>query len=212
MPEKHVEDFKRHGGHVGPGFCSVHHMQRMAQRSRQHLCFKGIIAINRHNVADQIHADMGDVIQTAQKRAYISGPVLATSSACDGEKHKVTFTLMPSLARHLAAFNPALVVGTFTTTHECNFASSLPCLHISSVSVEVTSALTGPCTMSQISTIRFSKGAPSLAISEGLVVTPSSSPMLAASRISFRLAVSRKIFMVDPFHKKWIEKPDSLSF
>src|SRR5262249_50197214 len=40
---------------------------------------------------------------------------------------------------------------------------------------------------------------PSFETSDGLVVTPSSIPRLAASRISLRLAVSKKNFIVPPF-------------
>jgi len=54
------------------------------------------------------------------------------------------------------------------------------------------SALIGPSTIEQISAMTCLKSLPSLAISEGLVVTPSTTPRFAASRISFTSAVSKK--------------------
>src|SRR5262245_45413887 len=65
-----------------------------------------------------------------------------------------------------------------------------------SASVATTSPEIGPSIVLQIST-RISSGSPcSLASRVGLVVMPSTTPSVAASRISARLAVSRKIFMV----------------
>src|SRR5207247_5456415 len=58
------------------------------------------------------------------------------------------------------------------------------------------SALTGPFTREQILRSWSSKVFPSFEISVGLVVIPSRMPVLAASRISSRLAVSRKNFIV----------------
>ena len=64
-----------------------------------------------------------------------------------------------------------------------------------SASVAVTSALTGPGTMSQMFRITSKKSPPDLAMSEGLVVTPSSRPVAARSSISVMSAVSTKNFM-----------------
>src|SRR3546814_14587726 len=62
-------------------------------------------------------------------------------------------------------------------------------------SVAVTSAETGPGTTSQISAITSAIGRPALAISDGLVVTPSTIPVLARSRISAPPAGSTKYYM-----------------
>ena len=62
----------------------------------------------------------------------------------------------------------------------------------------MTSALTGPSTTSHISLILIWWSAPSFAMSEGFVVTPSRMPVDAASVISSRFAVSMNIFMVSP--------------
>src|SRR3546814_14193591 len=62
-------------------------------------------------------------------------------------------------------------------------------------SVAVNSAETGPGTTSQISAITSAIGRPDLAISDGLVVTPSTIPVLARSRISATSAVSMKNFI-----------------
>ncbi len=64
-----------------------------------------------------------------------------------------------------------------------------------SKSVAATSAETGPFTTSQICGIRSRNLAPDLAIREGLVVTPSTRPVEARSRISLKSAVSMKNFM-----------------
>src|SRR5262245_11477915 len=58
-----------------------------------------------------------------------------------------------------------------------------------------TSRLTSPGTMAQISSTSGRKGRFSFAISDGLVVTPSTTPMATPSLISETFAVSRKIFM-----------------
>src|SRR5215472_14451818 len=113
------------------------------------------------------------------------------------EKHKVTLVLMPCSLRHLQAFNPSRVVGSLTTTCLCQLAYSWASLHMPPESVAMTSVLTGPWAISQISTMVCLKGLPSLARSEGLVVTPSRIPSDAASRISAMLAVSTKNFMIN---------------
>src|SRR5688572_3770820 len=59
----------------------------------------------------------------------------------------------------------------------------------------MTSALIGPSTTSQISRITLSSDFPDLATRLGLVVTPSITPMAAASLISPKSAESMKIFM-----------------
>src|SRR5690606_11669408 len=73
-------------------------------------------------------------------------------------------------------------------------ASARPPRTMPSASRDTTSALTSPSTMSQISRICSSMGLPSRAISDGLVVTPSTIPQAAPAFRSSRLAVSRKNF------------------
>src|SRR5258705_41602 len=60
----------------------------------------------------------------------------------------------------------------------------------------VTSADTGPLTMSQISRRTSSNRRPVLETRVGFVVTPSARPIEAASRMSLMSAVSMKNFMV----------------
>src|SRR3954453_10554993 len=62
-------------------------------------------------------------------------------------------------------------------------------------SVAVTSTLTGPFTVPQISRIPSLNGRPSFATSDGFVVTPSSTPIAWPSLISLIFAVSRKNFI-----------------
>src|ERR1035438_5828092 len=121
-------------------------------------------------------------------------PALAASSACPGEKHSVTLTRMPSDDRALVAWMPSRVSGHFTTMFLWILASSLPSLIIAEASVDTTSALISPSTMSQIRRTCSAIGRPSFAISVGFVVTPSTMPQLAPFFSSSRFAVSRKIF------------------
>src|ERR1035438_4750435 len=121
-------------------------------------------------------------------------PALAASSACPGEKQSVTFTRRPSLLRALVAWIPSRVSGHFTTMFLWILASSLPSLIIAEASVDTTSALISPSTMSQIRRTCSAIGRPSFAISVGFVVTPSTMPQLAPFFNSSRFAVSRKIF------------------
>src|ERR1043166_671670 len=64
---------------------------------------------------------------------------------------------------------------------------------------ETTSAEISPSTMATISCGSSLNGLPAFATSDGFVVTPSSNPIAAASRISLMLPVSMKIFMMRPF-------------
>ena len=105
------------------------------------------------------------------------------------------FTLMPFSESTLVALSPSLVIGSFTTMFLWIFASSVPSATILSASRLTASALMGPFTMEHISAITCLKSRPSLAMSEGFVVTPSTTPRLAASRISFTFAVSIKNFI-----------------
>src|SRR6266446_2609641 len=123
-------------------------------------------------------------------------PAFAERSAWVAEKQSVWLTRIPSLDRCLTALSPSLVRGHLTTAFGATWASSLPSLTMPSKSVATTSRLTSPgATMEQISSTSGRKGRFSLAMSEGLVVQPSTRPMATPSRSSFTFAVSRKIFM-----------------
>src|SRR6266849_10218292 len=102
---------------------------------------------------------------------------------------------MPSPLRYFTALSPSLVSGHLTTTLGATCASSLPSFTMPSKSVATTSRLTSPGTIEQISSTSGRKGRFSLAINDGLVVQPSTSPMATPSLSSVTLAVSRKIFM-----------------
>src|ERR1043165_5577052 len=119
-----------------------------------------------------------------------NAPALATSSAWRGWKHSVMLVRRPSDVSVLQARRPSTVLGSFTTMLDAILAFSRPSFSITAYSVEITSAETGPRTTSQISARRLAYGTFSLAISEGLVVTPSSTPISWACLISSRLAVS----------------------
>src|SRR5713226_503368 len=102
---------------------------------------------------------------------------------------------MPSPLRYLTALSPSLVSGHLTTTLGATCTSSLPSLTMPSKSVATTSRLTSPGTILQISSTSGRKGRFSLAISEGLVVQPSTRPMATPSRSSVTFAESRKLFI-----------------
>src|SRR5262245_4137530 len=102
---------------------------------------------------------------------------------------------MPLPERYFTALSPSLVSGHFTTALGATCASSSPSLTMPSKSVATTSRLTSPGTIEQISSTSGRNGRFSFAISEGLVVTPSTTPSATPSLISLTLAVSRKIFI-----------------
>src|SRR5712691_11420188 len=106
---------------------------------------------------------------------------------------------MPLPLRYFTALSPSLVSGHFTTALGAICASSSPSFTIPSKSVATTSRLTSPGTIAQISSTRGRNGRFSLAMSDGFVVTPSTTPMATPSLISETFAVSRKIFIVRPF-------------
>src|SRR5215470_16051164 len=102
---------------------------------------------------------------------------------------------MPLPVRYFTALRPSLVSGHFTTALGATCDSSSPSFTMPSKSVATTSRLTSPGTTEQISSTSGRKGRFSLAISDGLVVTPSTTPSATPSLISLRFAVSRKIFI-----------------
>src|SRR6266851_1414341 len=124
-----------------------------------------------------------------------TAPALAESRACGAEKQSVWLTRMPSPVRYFTALSPSLVSGHLTTTFGATCASSLPSFTMPSKSVATTSRLTSPGTTRQISSTSGRKGRFSLAISEGLVVQPSTRPIATPSRSSLTFALSRKIFI-----------------
>src|SRR3989475_4122060 len=102
---------------------------------------------------------------------------------------------MPLPESYFTALRPCFVSGHFTTAFRATWASSSPSFTMPSKAVATTSRLTSPGTIAQISSTSGRNGRFSLAISEGLVVTPSTTPSATPSLISPRFAVSRKIFI-----------------
>src|SRR2546428_7232285 len=102
---------------------------------------------------------------------------------------------IPLPERYFTALRPSFVSGHFTTAFGATWASSSPSFTMPSKSVATTSRLTSPGTIAQISSTSGRNGRFSLAISDGLVVTPSTTPSATPSLISPRFAVSRKIFI-----------------
>ena len=122
-------------------------------------------------------------------------PDFAANSAWFPLKHKVTFTILPSLERTLQAFKPSQVNGNLTAIFSAISASFRPSATISFAWVATTSALTGPETKSQISLVTSIMSRPDFMIREGLVVTPSTMPRSFNSAISSISAVSTKNFI-----------------
>src|SRR5262245_41142583 len=115
---------------------------------------------------------------------------------------------MPLPLRCFTALSPSLVSGHLTTALGAICASSSPSFTMPSKSVATTSRLTSPGTIEQISSTRGRNGRFSLAISDGFVVTPSTTPMATPSLISVTFAVSRKIFMISSMGApKWPPNP-----
>ena len=90
-----------------------------------------------------------------------------------------------------------VVLGNFTTTLGCHWEIPDPSSSMASVSRLTTSTDMGPSTISAISRTAslypLEVPIPSFEASEGLVVTPLTTPSLVAWRISSTLAVSRKM-------------------
>ena len=76
----------------------------------------------------------------------------AANSACPTENTSVQFVRIFFAAKYFTARIPAAVQGSFTTMRGCSAASASPSRTIPSKSVAMTSALTSPSTMLQIST------------------------------------------------------------
>jgi hypothetical protein len=121
-----------------------------------------------------------------------AAPARAASSDWFAEKISVVLTLMPSADSRPIACRPCSVIAIFTITFGCHEAMRRPSSTSASAVVEMHSAEMGPSTTSQISSTRSRYSMPSFATSEGLVVTPSTTPIAAPRRMSSILAVSRK--------------------
>src|SRR5512135_2416211 len=123
-------------------------------------------------------------------------PALATIRACGAENISVILTRICSFDRMLSARTPSGIMGILTMTLGCQVEISRASRRIPGVSVDTTSALTTPSfKILAISRMCSRKVRFSLAISVGLVVTPSITPRDIPCRISSRFAVSRKNFM-----------------
>jgi hypothetical protein len=125
-------------------------------------------------------------------------PARAASRAWLALKHSVTLTMVPPWVSARQALRPSHVSGTLTAMLGAISARWRPSPIMPSASSAVTSALTGPSTRLQISLTTSLKSRPDLAMREGLVVTPSMSPIETSSRMSSMSAVSAKNFMSGP--------------
>ena len=110
-------------------------------------------------------------------------PAFAASNAWFAEKQRVTFTMCPSDDSVLHAFKPSHVRGTLTAMLGAISTNLRPSAIMVSASVDVTSALTGPDTIAQISFVTSMMSRPDFLIRDGLVVTPSTMPKSFNSRI-----------------------------
>ena len=122
-------------------------------------------------------------------------PISAARIAWAGENTSVTLVRIPSAASRLPASRPAGVIGTLTTAFGAMPASRSPSSYIGAASGSVVSSEMSPSTSARISFQTASGSPPSLTTSEGLVVTPPSTPHRLISRISSMLAVSRNSLM-----------------
>ena len=136
--------------HIGSRIEALDNMLRMTDRSGQHLCLVTISAVDLHDVGYQCHAVFGDVVETSHERRHVGR--FAASNACPTENTSVQFVRISLAAKYFTARIPAAVQGSFTTMRGCSAASASPSRTIPSKSVAMTSALTSPSTMLQIST------------------------------------------------------------
>ena len=102
---------------------------------------------------------------------------------------------MPFAVSCLQALRPSSHIGSFITIFLCIAARGRASSTILSASSEITSAETGPSTISVIS---FTTCLKSFAIREGFVVTPQIMPISLARLMSSTLAVSIKSFIGTP--------------
>ena len=136
-------------------------------------------------------------------------PAFAANKACVAEKHKVTFIIIFLSDNALHASKPDHVRGTFIATFFAILLRTNPSSIIPSAFVAVTSALTGPDVIEQISLITSLKSLPDFAIIEGLVVTPSTIPDFVNSVMASISALSIKNFICYPVY---ISKFNSIFF
>ena len=120
---------------------------------------------------------------------------VADGKATDHEVNKISLLLKRA---QITADNRKSIVAARKRKEESGVAASAIELADGTIITGKTSALMGPSTMAVISAITSSKTLPSLAIREGLVVTPQITPSSLAARISSMFAVSIKSFIEIP--------------
>src|SRR6185369_4424495 len=76
MLQKLIEYFCGHRADVCTHQPCLHHMDRIANGSHKNLCCKFVIVEDRHDVLDQFHSVLADVVQTANERADEIGTCL----------------------------------------------------------------------------------------------------------------------------------------
>ena len=105
----------------------------------------------RHNALNSGHRACQGCGEALGAR-YAVDAAFAATNACPMENTSVQFVRISLAAKYFTARIPAAVQGSFTTMRGCSAASTSPSRTIPSKSVAMTSALTSPSTMLQIST------------------------------------------------------------
>lgn len=138
-----------------------------------------VIGIDSNNFFDQPHAILSQIIETADERGN-------KTSSCFGCQHGLGRRETQRHVNHDPVIRKCLARGKacgckrhLTATFSAMAESLRPSASIFSGSVAVTSALTGPSTIAQISAMVSPMSRPDLAISDGFVVTPSIRPVSA---------------------------------
>ena len=72
---------KRAGRHVGPRLDTLDDVLRMPNRSRQHLRIITVVTIHTHDLGDESHPVLANIVQTAYERRHIRRTGLAASRA-----------------------------------------------------------------------------------------------------------------------------------
>ena len=110
-----------------------------------------VVVVDLDDLLDEFHAVGRDVVETADERADEGGANLGGEQRLGRREHQRHVDAeCPSVRRVLHARTPSFVNGTFTTTCGSIVASSRPSRIMPSASVDSTSALTGPLTISQM--------------------------------------------------------------
>ena len=80
--------------------CSLDQLPRMTDTGHQHRGLEVVVLVGRHNLTNELHSVSSEALAFAASNAYVGG------------KHRVTLTLIPSVAIRFVAWSPSEISGT----------------------------------------------------------------------------------------------------